>query len=270
MPYAHLCYALALAVSCAGCTHLQLSRSTLRQAGTITDLEYKQVMSNLASYHCNPDVLPHFAVVGTGGTSITDLGGVNVELEWDATSLIRELLGLQATREVQEQWTLAPVVNPDKLRAIKSIFQLVAMGHTTDPEADTLLTSFLGEGYMQWIHQGWYCVGRREHVPTNACYVGHAGGTYVWVTPDGLEGLSRLTLVILNVATLDPNPSPEEPTKTVEKYNYRDDGKLDSIETLTRPDLDPKAPKGRAAPFRRDFYNPLQSQIQLGSVGKKK
>src|SRR4051812_16797574 len=145
MPHVKLTCALAILALLSGCTHLQLSRSTLRQAGTITDLEYKQVISNLAAYHCNPDVLPHFAVVGTGGTSITDQGGLNVELEWDASKLVRKLLGLQATREVEEQWTLAPVVNPDKLRAIKSVFQLVVIGQATDPEADKLLKSFLGE-----------------------------------------------------------------------------------------------------------------------------
>jgi hypothetical protein len=269
MRYACLTCVVVVAVSSSGCTHLQLSRSALRQASTITDLEYKQVMSNLASYHCNPDVLPHFAVVGTGGTSITDQGGVNIELEWDAAKLVRELLGLQATREVEEQWTLAPVVNPDKLRAIKSVFQLVAMGHATDPEADELLKSFLGDDYMQWIEQGWYCVGGRGHVPDNACYVAQAGNRCVWVTRDGLEGLSRLTLVVLNIATLDPNPAPEEPTKTVEAYHYREDGKLDRIETLTRLDEDPKAPRGRGTPARKDFYNPLQTQIQLGSTGKR-
>ena len=60
-----------LAAACTGCTHCQLSRSTVRQAGTVTDLHYQQVLGNLAAFHCNPDVLPHFAVVGTGGTAVT-------------------------------------------------------------------------------------------------------------------------------------------------------------------------------------------------------
>src|SRR4051812_38327200 len=130
------------ALACAGCTHCQLSRSTLRQANTITDLQYNQVLSNLALFHCNPDVLPHFAVVGTGGTAVTDQGTANVELEWDARTITRELLGLGASREVQEQWTLAPVVNPDKLRAIRCLFQLVAQGEATDRESDKLSRLF--------------------------------------------------------------------------------------------------------------------------------
>jgi hypothetical protein len=69
-----------------------------------------------------------------------------------------------------------------------------------------------------------------------------------------------LTLVMLNIATLDPNPASEEATKTVEQHFYTD-GKLDRIETYTRPD--PEAPKTSPRAIRKDFYNPTQTQIQL-------
>ena len=140
-----------LATGGTGCTHCQLSRSTLQQANTITDLQYHQVLSNLALFHCNPDVLPHFSVVGTGGTSVSDQGMANVELEWDARTLTHELLGVGGSREIQEQWTLAPVVNPDKLRAIRCVYQLAVSGQSTDRESDKLLKAFLGEGYMEWV-----------------------------------------------------------------------------------------------------------------------
>src|SRR3954452_11246828 len=259
-------FLILLAGSCAGCTHLQLGRSTVRQARTIPDLHYKQVLSNLASFHCAPDVLPNFAVVGTGGTAVTDQGTANAELEWDPRTITRELLGVGVSREVQEQWTMAPVVNPDKLRAIRSLFQLVAQGGATDPEADKLLNAFLGEGYMEWVQRGWYGVGGCRDVPKGACYVGHLGHTFVWVIPDGLEALSRLTLVVLNVATLDPTAPPEKPTKTVKRYTYDKEGRVETEETLTRPD--PDAQKPAASPARRDFYNPLQTQIQLGGKGR--
>ena len=58
---------VALAIAAAvgtGCAHRQLDRSTLRQAGTVTDIQYRQVLNNLAMVHANPDVLPSFAVVG--------------------------------------------------------------------------------------------------------------------------------------------------------------------------------------------------------------
>src|SRR4051794_4672147 len=164
---------LVLVAACTGCTHCQLSRSTVRQAGTITDLHYKQVLGNLASYHCNLNVLPHFAVVGTGGTAVTDQASLSAELEWNASTLIRQMYVPGASREVQEQWTLAPVVSPDKLRAIRCLFQLVVLGEATDREADKLLKGFLGEGYAEWVRRGGDGVGGLRGGPQGGGFVGH-------------------------------------------------------------------------------------------------
>ena len=253
MRRASLPYLALVAATCTGCTHAQLGRSTLRQANTITDLQYKQVLNNLASSHRNPDVLPHFAVVGTGGTSVNDQASVNVELEWMPSAIAREMLAPGVARAVEEQWTLAPIIHPDKLRAIRCVYQLVVRGRPRTRSVTNSSSPSSGEGYMKWVQRGWYSVGGRRDVPKDACYVGHCGDTYVWVTPDGLDGLSRLTLVVLNIATLDPNPPPAQPTKVVRKYNYKD-GKLDTIETYTRPD--PDAPRATAPPTRRDLLQP--------------
>jgi hypothetical protein len=81
------------------------------------------------------------------------------------------------------------------------------------------------------------------------------------VMAEGIEPLSRLTLAVLNIATLDPSPTPEQPQKTVEKYLYKE-GNIDTVETYKRPD--PGADKVQSQPVREQFYNPLQSQIQMG------
>jgi hypothetical protein len=80
--------------------------------------------------------------------------------------------------------------------------------------------------------------------------------------PGGIEAMSGLTLAVLNIATLDPNPEPQQPQKQVQKYTYRD-GQVESIETFTRPD--PGATKVAPQPIRQDFFNPLQTQIQMGN-----
>ena len=85
------------------------------------------------------------------------------------------------------------------------------------------------------------------------------------VTPDGIDGLTRLTIAILNITTLDANVPPEKPTKTAYKYTHKD-GRIDILEVMTRPD--PDAPKSAGPSPRKDFYNPLQSQIQLGGRGR--
>jgi hypothetical protein len=260
MPMRACSLMVLVAMASAGCTHHQLRHSTLQQAGTITDIHYHQVLSNIASYHDNLDVLPHFAVVGTGGSSVNDQVSAFAELEWNPSTFARQMYVPQVSREVQGQWTLAPVINPDKLRAIRCLFQLVVSGQATDPEADKLLTDFLGDGYMHWVQRGWYGVGQSKQIPKGACYAAHCGDKYVWVPPEGVEGLSRLTLVVLNIAALD-RTSPDQPTKTVKRYTYNKDGRVETEETLTR--LDPDAPKAPGTTIRRDFFNPLQSQIQL-------
>jgi hypothetical protein len=49
--------------------------------------------------------------------------------------------------------------------------------------------------------RGWYGVGGKKDVPKCACYVGCHGCTYVWVTPEGMEGLARFTMGGLDLAT---------------------------------------------------------------------
>src|SRR4051794_193336 len=226
---------LLLAVTASGgCTHSQLRRSTLNQARTITEIEYDQVLTNLAMVQANPDMLPYFAVVGTGGTGVTDQATVNTELEWDPTTLARKLLGLNASRQVEEQWTLAPVVNPDKLRALHAAYQLVLCGKATDAEADKLLKAFLGDDYTDWLRQGWLHTGSKKDVPKDACFVGRYGHCAVWVTAEGIDGLTRLTIATLNIATLDPTTPAAQPTQTVKTYTYTTDGKVETAATVTR------------------------------------
>ena len=55
------------------------------------------------------------------------------------------------------------------------------------------------------------------------------------------------------------------PAAKSQKYTYKD-GRIDTLEVMTRPD--PDAPKSAGPAQRKDFYNPLQSQIQLGGRGR--
>ena len=41
----------------------------------------------------------------------------------------------------------------------------------------------------------------RHDVPRHACYTGRYGHTYVWVMPEQIEMLTRLTLAILDIHT---------------------------------------------------------------------
>jgi hypothetical protein len=63
------------------------------------------------------------------------------------------------------------------------------------------------------MHPGWYGIGKCRDVPKCALYVQHYKDTYVWVTSDGLDYLTRVTLAVLDLATAStpftlPNPNP--------------------------------------------------------------
>src|SRR5947209_7052028 len=101
-----------IAAACTGCTAKRLSLSTLDQAQTISQLQYTQVLTNLAMLHVSPEALPSFAVVAAGGASVSDGSTGNMSLQRDASNIVGEMLGFEASRQIEEQWTLAPVINP--------------------------------------------------------------------------------------------------------------------------------------------------------------
>jgi len=76
---------------------------------------------------------------------------------------------------------------------------------------------------------GWFQVGCEEDVPPDACYVSSICGTWVWVTADGIDGLSQFTLAIIDMATTDL----ALPTKSIVR-NYDAEGNLQSTEVTTQ------------------------------------
>src|ERR1019366_2365739 len=55
--------------------------------------------------------------------------------------------------------------------------------------------------YISALKPGWFGVGKKRDVPKHACYVGRYCNTYVWVPPENLELLTRLTMAILDIHT---------------------------------------------------------------------
>ena len=55
-----------------GCLHHQLEFTARRTLNTLPDLQYQQVMDNLAATVSNPGRLPYLAVVGQGAIQVTD------------------------------------------------------------------------------------------------------------------------------------------------------------------------------------------------------
>jgi hypothetical protein len=153
---------------------------------------------------------------------------------------------------------MAPVTDIDNLRRIRCALQLLVLRgrETTDCEdcVNQLERFYLGErDRMECvIPMGWYCVGRKHDVPKDACYVARYGDVYVWVMPQGLEGLTLFTMTVIDLAT----GKPHAPTKTVVK-TYKGDGTLDNTQvTTTEIDEEALARLKRGGGRPRQYVNP--------------
>jgi hypothetical protein len=207
-----LCIAI-LATAASGCTHAQLNRSTLFQASTLADLQFQQVLDNVARFVANPYTMPYFAYPTSGSTQIADGGTVSPTISWAPHSTASEMLGLSANRTITEGWGLVPVTNPDKLYAMRCAYQrLVGAFSMPCDICDDRLGNYLPKDFRQrpecYVPAGWFCVGRKGDMSgKRVCYASHCCDRYVWVTPEGMDGFTKFTLTILNIATFAPPSS---------------------------------------------------------------
>ncbi len=219
--------ALSLVLVSSGCTHRQLQRSTLNQTGTLNDVQYRMVLDNVALLTANPGVMPQFALLSTGQIQITDAGSTTDAVIPNAASpgIVSGNYNVMGSRNIQQNWNIQPIQDPDKLKRMRCAYSL-ALGQPLTGCEDCYkdLASFLCPDQCVWkkgkdaealvspedcskclqcvVPQGWFCTGGKRDVPRDACYVGRHGDTYAWVLPSGLEGLTRFTLSVLDIATV--------------------------------------------------------------------
>src|SRR5205809_881388 len=96
-----------LAMTCAGCTHMQLRYNFIHQADSMNEIFERQVLDNLALFMVNPSALPSFSYPDSGASNVTDTGALNgVD---PTTSFLSKFYALQLSRQNYDQWTLVPV-----------------------------------------------------------------------------------------------------------------------------------------------------------------
>jgi hypothetical protein len=220
--------------SLAGCQSIQLEHHTIRQSKTLTDLQYKLVLDNLAMLQTNAGALPFFSAAGTGQTNVQQAASASispsVDLLLNPFKIYRYYsdkfgYGFTGSQTNLEQWTTASVLNPDELVLMRCAYlrTLGCYDATNDPK---LFNFFSGKPeVLAAMQKGWLRVGcDGEKAPHDAAYVGHYGHQYVWVTPAGVEPLTRLTLGILDIATaVAPNAaSPHIDTKAARIKDLED------------------------------------------------
>lgn len=227
-----------------GCAHQQLRWNAVQQSRTLTDIYEQQVLDNLAMFVQDQGSLPFFAFPNGGGTDVTDEGGAGTDLKWNATTFVDGVLRFNGRRNMKQAWTLSPVTDPRRLELMRCAYQQVvsqvAAGdemRTSCPDCERIYKRFyLGTPTsVQTVAEhtaasgkvtaaclsagGWFAWGCSRCVPRNCegLKVGRYRQTCVWVLPGGQEELSKLTLVMLDFATNQPQPTPPSTTKVTTK-----------------------------------------------------
>ena len=75
--------------------------------------------------------------------------------------------------------------------------------HTTGPSYHLDVARQLAALPPGWLH-----VCPKHRAPKHVAYKATRGNTTVWVAPEGMAGLSQFTLVMLDIATIDPTSLP--------------------------------------------------------------
>lgn len=215
---------VVMAAALCGCTHVQLRNNSLNQAHAVHQLQQQQVLDNLAMFVVDPNALPFFTIPGAGTSAVSDQGSASTSLNWLRAGFQSIGLTVGGSRLQQENFTLAPLSDPDKLARMRCAYQ-AAVGYSGTGCIDCCnLEKRWGDATWDGRvapekcvdecspQPGWFCTGCKKDVPKNAPYVANYGSTYVWVLPHGTDELARLTLAILDYATAVAAPPK---TKTV-------------------------------------------------------
>lgn len=124
----------ALALS-AGCTTDRLRQRTVNQGATLPELQYQQVLDNLALFAGNPAALPWHINLREGTTQITDSATVGAAVDLGPPS--ETLPQIFGSRTAVAQWGGSPVINPLQLRLLRIAYRR-AFGSPEMPSPELL------------------------------------------------------------------------------------------------------------------------------------
>jgi hypothetical protein len=212
-----------------GCTSTSLKHYTLNQALTISEIRYRQVMHDLAVIAENSGNLPSFALTAGGTANLTNTVSVDTATLWDQAvkGFSKETLAAFGQHNPEMQWTLDPVVSEPQLEAIGYACMWAVYGppplgsrpmEVLQPltKQDILDCPAPGQikrppGYrfgvvdkLACLPCGWVKVGKKHCDSHGALYPTTYKNTTVWITREGLAALSEFTLIVLDIATVDP------------------------------------------------------------------
>ena len=113
--------ALSFLIALPGCTATRLRNGTIDQASTLTELQYQQVLNNLAMFCDNPSALPWQVNLRDGSAQVADVGSASLLL--DLHRAIVSHPSLLGSRTVVEQWGMSPVTDDNELKLLRMAYR---------------------------------------------------------------------------------------------------------------------------------------------------
>jgi hypothetical protein len=203
-------------LACTGCTTVWLEEYTVRQTKSSGAGRDQLVMNCLATVAANPDALPPYALYSSGIATVTDSVTLAQTTTWAPMKYLLQNLGLTASTAPKGQWTVDPAGEYQQLEAIHAacLWALFGPEHSAQAYPTGILADpgdfpdgkihLAVEERLARTRPGWVHRGRLIDVPACARYKAHKGATWVWVMPEDAESLAQFTLVLQDIATLDP------------------------------------------------------------------
>jgi hypothetical protein len=118
-----------------GCANVQLKVSTLRSASTLTELQYQQVLDNLAMYCDDPTALPWHVNLQNGAVQIADAGSLGTIAQTDLSHAFTWSPYFTGTRSIVTQWSTNPVTDDTTLRLLRLAYQ-IAISYRAERDLD--------------------------------------------------------------------------------------------------------------------------------------
>ncbi len=110
-----------LLVGLCGCTAVRLGSRTIKQAGTLSDLQYQQVLDNLAMFSCDPNSLAWHVRVNGGLVQIADQAQGLLGANLGGPGYVAPNVG--AVTNILHQWNVDPVIDPDDLGLLQLAYR---------------------------------------------------------------------------------------------------------------------------------------------------
>lgn len=226
-----------------GCAHRRLMQRTVEQAQTLADVQERQILDNIAMAIAKPNSTPFFAIPSSGSATVNQSQNASGGLNWNTFRFTGANLGASGQMGLSENWTLKPINEPERLEMMKCLYQHAVgdLGRDGCQDCKTKLANYFDDETKLCDLPSCFFEVHDCPPPGSGCFdgedccvkFGHHCGTYVWVRPQHYGDLSRITLAVLDLATISntdlvkriKRPEPVSRVQLTESFIAMIDGK---------------------------------------------